>query len=80
MRMAYLSLLRVYAMYRACSVDDYMLMGYNTNVHTIQFTTYCNSIGSPSISVVKMSIMGDIYGHPMHPDGYDHWLPKLRDP
>ena len=33
-RTAYLSLLRVYAMYRACSVDDYMLMGYNTNVHT----------------------------------------------
>ena len=51
------------------------------HTHTIiQFTTYCNSIGSPSISVAKMSIMGDIYGHPMHPDGYDHWLPKLRDP
>ena len=61
-----------------------MLLGYNTNIqthtHTIQFTTYCNSIGSPSIYVVKMSIMGDIYGHTMHPDGYDHWLPKLRDP
>jgi hypothetical protein len=34
MRTAYLSLLRVYAMYRACSVDDYMLMGYDKNVHT----------------------------------------------
>ena len=24
--------------------------------------------------------MCDIYGDPMHPDGYDHRLPKLRDP
>ena len=76
--------------YVVCFVALYMVISIiapriththtHTHTHTIQFTTYCNSIGSPSISVVKMSIMGDIYGHPMHPDGYDHWLPKLRDP
>ena len=33
----------------------------HTHTHTIQFTTYCNSIGSPSSAVVNVSIMGDIY-------------------
>ena len=68
--------------YVVCFVALYMVISIIAPriTHTIQFTAYCNSICSPSIYVVKMSIMGDIYGHPMHPDGCDHWLPKLRDP